>query len=275
MSQCVALTTRRTRCKNLALPGSTCCRLHQVGCPGQTTLPVTRVGPSPRVLPPPLHFNLTTLPPVPTVTWRPQSPVRPVVISPQPVVMPPLPALNFPPVPVLTLPRLPDPIVPVTLPGTNVNFIPLPGNAAPPLIITSPRSPRVLSPRSPQSPRLPLSPRRPQTPTVGPTSPVGPPGTVQECSICLTNLVSNRDLLACGHPVCLTCLASLRDPRCPVCRRELEGPTVTNELMRLILARQDEDAALEETRNMIVAMLLQENPRLDPQEAYTLAAENV
>lgn len=104
------------------------------------------------------------------------------------------------------------------------------------------------------------------------TSPRSP---VQDCVICFANGVSGRDLLKCGHPVCQTCLASLRDPRCPVCRQPLEGPSVTDELITAMLQRQEEDRALEETRNLIVALMLQDNPDLDPQRVYDLTQRNV
>jgi len=44
---------------------------------------------------------------------------------------------------------------------------------------------------------------------------------ISNCSICIEQMLTSDHLL-CGHPVCRGCLGSLRDTRCPLCRREIE-----------------------------------------------------
>lgn len=44
---------------------------------------------------------------------------------------------------------------------------------------------------------------------------------ISECSICMDQMLESDQLL-CGHPVCRRCLGSLRDTRCPLCRREIQ-----------------------------------------------------
>lgn len=43
---------------------------------------------------------------------------------------------------------------------------------------------------------------------------------ISDCSICMDQMLSSEQL-ECGHPVCRGCIKSLRDTRCPLCRREI------------------------------------------------------
>lgn len=45
---------------------------------------------------------------------------------------------------------------------------------------------------------------------------------ISDCSVCMEQMLQSDQLL-CGHPVCRSCLGSMRDTRCPLCRREIQA----------------------------------------------------
>ena len=250
MSQCIAFTLKRERCKKKASVGSQCCYLHQEQC--RTAGVVVPQA----TLPPPVPTILPT--PVPTILPTPQYRVN-IPLPENPVPYPTIQLREFPGNP---LPRITyeEPIRRRMILFPFQRQLPLNDNK----VQTRPQSPRPQSPR-PQSPR----PQSPGLPLI-PIPPVAPAAT-HDCCVCLENQVAEKDLLVCRHPVCLTCISQLQDPICPMCRHPLEGRLVTNEILIAILQRKEDDRLLDETANLITAMLLQDNPDMTEDEAYTQA----
>jgi hypothetical protein len=50
----------------------------------------------------------------------------------------------------------------------------------------------------------------------------------KECCVCLEK---SEDTLKCKHTICVDCTKQLYNPICPLCRRDLEGPTITKEVL--------------------------------------------
>lgn len=96
------------------------------------------------------------------------------------------------------------------------------------------------------------------------------PGELHDCYICYDddNRVANRNLLVCGHAICVPCLSSLRQTVCPFCRAPLEGPLLNNDLYQEIEQRQADDEQQQRDATELVALALQENPEADPDELY-------
>jgi len=76
----------------------------------------------------------------------------------------------------------------------------------------------------------------------------------EKCSICEEPMNSNMKL-NCNHYVCKECLGSLRKPECPVCRQNLQGDTITDEIYCKILHRTELDSVEEENNNHMLALL--------------------
>lgn len=73
---------------------------------------------------------------------------------------------------------------------------------------------------------------------------------ISECSICMDQMLESDQLL-CGHPVCRRCLGSIRDTRCPLCRREIQVHFVNDvdkEKMRQRFVLDREEDKIEEER---------------------------
>ncbi len=51
----------------------------------------------------------------------------------------------------------------------------------------------------------------------------------ETCCICLETEVVKSQWLKCQHSVCKSCLDQMVQDKCPLCRRKLEGPLITNE----------------------------------------------
>lgn len=90
----------------------------------------------------------------------------------------------------------------------------------------------------------------------------------ESCCICLETEIPMTQLLKCQHPVCQTCLTGLRRPECPVCRGDLSGPLVTDEVLSIIVSHKLEDEDLEELQNHMAALALQMGA--NPDQAYQL-----
>lgn len=89
-----------------------------------------------------------------------------------------------------------------------------------------------------------------------------------ECCICLDVDVRKEELLDCNHAVCITCLEELRKAECPVCRRNLSGITVTDEIVSLAAEREEQDIADKETEQLLISFALEQNPNIDPTTLY-------
>ena len=101
-------------------------------------------------------------------------------------------------------------------------------------------------------------------------NPLENPGDLHDCYICYDddNRVSNRNLLACGHAICVPCLSALRQTVCPFCRQPLEGPLLTRDLRHDIERRQTDDEQQQQTATMLIAMAIEEDPNANPDELY-------
>jgi hypothetical protein len=53
----------------------------------------------------------------------------------------------------------------------------------------------------------------------------------KECCVCMEK---SEDTLKCKHTICVDCTKQLYNPICPLCRRNLEGPTITKEILNTI-----------------------------------------
>lgn len=51
------------------------------------------------------------------------------------------------------------------------------------------------------------------------------------CCVCLEE---TKDMLKCKHSICVDCTKQLYHPICPLCRRNLEGPTISKEVLKSI-----------------------------------------
>ncbi len=89
-----------------------------------------------------------------------------------------------------------------------------------------------------------------------------------ECIVCYDQKVSKKDLLVCGHPICVDCLSLLRRPICPADQTPLRGPLLTPDMMKNIHLRQREDEKEEEKRNQLISQAVALNPGLRPEDLY-------
>ena len=87
------------------------------------------------------------------------------------------------------------------------------------------------------------------------------PGTDSEsddlsCCICYEE-VTSREVLRCRHPICIICSESLSKPECPVCRRRLEGPSVTPNVLSMIQRRIQNDRRRSSISKQLIIRLIQ------------------
>lgn len=75
----------------------------------------------------------------------------------------------------------------------------------------------------------------------------------RKCTICHEPMKS-KHVLDCKHNVCLICLPNLRKNECPVCRKELSGNVITDEILCNILQRTEIDEHESRQRDMTMAM---------------------
>ena len=87
----------------------------------------------------------------------------------------------------------------------------------------------------------------------------------RKCSLCSESMTS-KHTLDCSHNVCLDCLSNLRKNECPICRKQLSGRIITDEILCNILQRTeiDEDESREHDHLMALAAEL----GYDPNELY-------
>jgi hypothetical protein len=61
-----------------------------------------------------------------------------------------------------------------------------------------------------------------------------------ECGIC-KDFYEQTNVMKCGHLVCSQCLQELRSPYCHFCGEYMEGPFITEEIMRMIEDKYKQD----------------------------------
>ncbi len=65
---------------------------------------------------------------------------------------------------------------------------------------------------------------------------------IGECPICNDNIYDINDTkLKCDHKICIKCVKKLRDPRCPLCRCDIESGLITKDDIKEITKRYEED----------------------------------
>lgn len=74
-----------------------------------------------------------------------------------------------------------------------------------------------------------------------------------KCTICSSGM-RKVDKLSCNHTICLECLKKLRKNECPVCRRELYGDVITDEILGNILQRTEIDEFQRRQEDEIMAL---------------------
>jgi len=75
----------------------------------------------------------------------------------------------------------------------------------------------------------------------------------RKCSLCYESM-SSKNLLECNHNVCLDCLSNLRKNECPICRKELKGEVITDEILCNILQRTEIDEHEERQHDQLMAL---------------------
>lgn len=80
----------------------------------------------------------------------------------------------------------------------------------------------------------------------------------EKCSICYNSMLKQKSL-NCSHCICKSCISSLRKLECPMCRQELKGKIVTDDVFARILQNTEEDQYQEEMDNYMSAAQLQNN----------------
>ena len=80
----------------------------------------------------------------------------------------------------------------------------------------------------------------------------------EKCSICYNSMLKQKSL-NCTHCICKSCISNLRKLECPMCRQELKGRILTDEVFARILQNTEEDEYQEEMDNYMSAAQLQNN----------------
>ena len=78
---------------------------------------------------------------------------------------------------------------------------------------------------------------------------------LHDCCVCLETNVNEDELLECKHSVCKSCVGQLRDPRCPMCRREIKAKWITGASKKRMTQLQKKDK--EERNNQLLRAHLQ------------------
>tara|TARA_Y100000592_G_C5463122_1_gene315063 strand:+ start:1293 stop:1832 length:540 start_codon:yes stop_codon:yes gene_type:complete len=79
----------------------------------------------------------------------------------------------------------------------------------------------------------------------------------EKCNICYNSMFKQHSLV-CNHYICKSCVANLRKLECPMCRQELKGKIVTDEVFAKIVQNMEEDKYQEEMENYRSAAILQD-----------------
>ena len=75
----------------------------------------------------------------------------------------------------------------------------------------------------------------------------------RKCCLC-NEPMSSKYSLKCGHDVCLICLPNLRKNECPICRKNLSGEVITDEILCNILQRNEIDKFENDQQDQLMAM---------------------
>ena len=75
----------------------------------------------------------------------------------------------------------------------------------------------------------------------------------RKCSLC-DEPMKSKYTLECSHNVCLECLSNLRKNECPICRKELSGEVMTDEILCNILQRTEIDEHEERQNDELMAL---------------------
>lgn len=70
----------------------------------------------------------------------------------------------------------------------------------------------------------------------------------EKCNICYNSMLKTYNL-SCGHSVCNDCIDKIRNFNCPMCRKEIKGKIITDEIYAKILQNQENDNYEEEMEN--------------------------
>lgn len=76
----------------------------------------------------------------------------------------------------------------------------------------------------------------------------------EKCCVC-EEAMKSKDSLKCSHFVCIDCLGNMRKNECPVCRKELNGEIITDEIFSKILQNTEIDEAENEDHQHLLAFL--------------------
>ena len=87
----------------------------------------------------------------------------------------------------------------------------------------------------------------------------------RKCTLC-NEAMSSKHTLECDHNVCIQCLTKLRKNECPICRKELSGNVITDEILCNILQRTEIDDF--EFRQQDELMALATEMGYNPNELY-------
>ncbi len=124
-----------------------------------------------------------------------------------------------------------------------------------------------LAPLSPKSPRI-----ERKEPLIVITHSVQPVQLIktETCCICYDDEIPTTDLLVCKHPVCGECSTHLQSPECPLCKKFLEGPLITDSILADIFNRQEQTRLVGLTTDYLAGVYLEEHPNADPTEVYDM-----
>jgi len=87
----------------------------------------------------------------------------------------------------------------------------------------------------------------------------------RKCCLCEEPMKS-CDELRCSHDLCKECLCQLRKNECPICRKELSGEIITDEMFAHIYQNLEDDKYKEEQRDQHAAIIA--TMGLNPNEFY-------
>lgn len=76
----------------------------------------------------------------------------------------------------------------------------------------------------------------------------------EKCCVC-EEAMKSKDSLKCGHFVCIGCLGNMRKNECPLCRKELSGEIITDEIFCKILHNTEIDEVENEDHQHFLAFL--------------------
>jgi len=76
------------------------------------------------------------------------------------------------------------------------------------------------------------------------------------CCICYDD-VKYQEILSCDHSICKKCSMNLNKLECPICRRELRGPSITSEVVKSIEQIISKNQAKSRLSTKLIIRLIQ------------------